>query len=617
MCGVSVMISLSNQNISKEHIKEMNDKVSHRGPDDEGFYFEKNFAFGHRRLSIIDLSSAGHQPMQRGSLCITFNGEIYNYIELRDELIKLGHQFKSGSDTEVILAAYQQWGTLSFSKFNGMWAFAIADLSSNEIFFCRDHFGIKPLYFTSTSNFFLAGSEIKQFTAVPDFKPSLNKRVAVNFLLHGLLNYSEETFFEGVNELRPGHFLKYNFESHKIEIEEWYDLDKSSKPVDDNFDTAVEKVRSLFLDSVRIRMRSDVRVGSCLSGGIDSSSIVSAIASQKMANDDFATITSCYTDQRYDEQQYSDLITQQTKFKSSKVFPQLDDLLDKSDLDKMIYHQDQPFSTASHFSEFKVFETARKEKMIVMQDGQGSDEYLCGYPEFFTARLKELLYSFRWIEMMKLINQKSKHKNTTFVNELQSFFQSMLLYSSVEIAKRFLKMELYPWLNKEWQSIAQKSKVSFKGESIRELSISEIKYSSIPYQLHSEDRNSMLFSIESRLPFLDHRLVEYCIGLPSNYKINKAYSKYVLRQAIPELPESIRYRKDKMGFVAPDAIWMLQNKKRVREDLKHIVQSSSIFSEKLLDRFDKFTEGKLGYEPIYFRAMTLSRFCRLFKMSID
>ncbi|MFM7856451.1 MAG: asparagine synthase-related protein, partial [Flammeovirgaceae bacterium] len=292
-------------------------------------------------------------------------------------------------------------------------------------------------------------------------------------------------------------------------------------------------------------------------------------------------------------------------------------LLEKSDLDRMLYQQDQPFSTASHFSEFKVFETARKEKMIVMQDGQGSDEYLCGYPEFFSVRLKELFWSFQWIEMMKLLNHKSKHRNTSFTKELFTFIKSVIFYRLIEKVKRLLNKELYPWLSKEWQFIANRSNVIFKENNIRELSISEIKYSSIPYQLHSEDRNSMLFSIESRLPFLDHRLVEYCIGLPSRYKINEGYSKYVLRQAIQELPEPIRYRKDKMGFVAPDPIWMLQHKKRVREDLKHIVQSSSIFSEKLVDRFDKFTEGKLGYEPIYFRAMTLSRFCRLFKINID
>ena len=617
MCGISIIIDVSDKRVSQEQIQSINDKVIHRGPDDEGFYYGSNFAFGHRRLSILDLSRAGHQPMQRDNLCITYNGEVYNYIELRIELMALGHSFVSASDTEVILAAYQQWGTDAFVKFNGMWAFAIADSVTNEIIFCRDHFGIKPLYFTTTQNFFLAGSEIKQFTAVDEFTPVLNKSVAVNFLTQGLLNYSDHTFFEGVNELRPGHFLKYNLSTHQSKIASWYDLGEASKPVADKFEMAVEKVRSLFLDSVKIRMRSDVRVGSCLSGGIDSSSIVGVIDSQGLANSDFATITSCYTDQRYDEQQFSDLVTGATGFKSAKIFPDLNDLLDKGVLDKMIYHQDQPFNTASHFSEFKVFEMARKEKMIVMQDGQGSDEYLCGYPEFFNARVKELLRHHNWIEALRLVKIRARHQNKNFRSEAISFVRSEYIYKTIGLLKKLLNRNSTRWLSKEWQQLSKDSSIDFGNRDTRELCIAEMKHTSIPYQLHSEDRNSMLFSIESRLPFLDHHLVEYCIGLPSAYKIKEGYTKAVLREAITELPEPIKNRKDKMGFVAPDAIWMIQNKDKVREDLVYIIQSTGVFSDELLTRFDDFVSSKRSYEPIYFRAMAFSRFCKIFNMKIN
>lgn len=617
MCGISVVVDYRDRQIDPDLVKSVNDKVTHRGPDDEGFFYGDNFAFGHRRLSILDLSQAGHQPMQRENLCITYNGEIYNYLELRDELKLLGNTFISETDTEVILAAYRQWGTEAFKKFNGMWAFAIADETKNEVIFCRDHFGIKPLYYTTVQNYFLAGSEIKQFTVVPGFIPVLNKSVAVNFLTAGLLNYSEQTFFEGVNELKAGNFLTYNLVTHQFQVLPWYDLQMASISVQENSETAVEKVRSLFLESVKVRMRSDVRVGSCLSGGIDSSSIVSVIASQRMANQDFATITSCYKDSRYDEQKFSDLVTKQTGFQAAKVYPELNDLLDKGILDVMLYHQDQPFSTASHFSEYKVFEKAKEERLIVMQDGQGSDEYLCGYGEFFDTRIIELISAFKWTEAISLIRQKAAHKKVSFFSEAKRMLHSRLTVRVIHALKKIAGKPQYPWLTDNWQRLAVKSNLQWRANTIRDLSIAEICQTSIPYQLHSEDRNSMLFSIESRLPFLDHRLVEYCIGLDSSHKIWNGYSKYVLREAINELPEAIKFRKDKMGFVAPDREWILQNKERVRDDLITISKVAGVFTEELVNRFDKFVEGKLGYEPIYFRAMTFSRFCKIFNMKIS
>ena len=616
MCGISIIIDKSNRSVNTDLIKSFNDKVSHRGPDDEGYYFGSNFALGHRRLSILDLSSAGHQPMQRDHLCITYNGEIYNYIELRNELIELGHSFTSGSDTEVILAAYRQWGVECFSRFNGMWAFAIHDSIKNEIIFCRDHFGIKPLYYTLAKNFFLAGSEIKQFTAIDEFKPNLNKVVAANFLTYGLLNYSEETFFENVKELRGGNYLRYNLVTHQFTFAKWYNLSNAAIPITDSYEQARQKVRSLFVDSVKLRMRSDVRVGSCLSGGIDSSSIVSIIHSQKLANPDFATITSCYENKKFDEQIFSDLITESTKFSSKKVFPNLNDLLDKGHLDKIVYHQDQPFSGASHYSEYKVFEEASKNKLIVMQDGQGSDEYLCGYGEFYVTGVVELLLTFRFGKVFSFFKARTVDRRISVAKVAVEFLFSFFLHDLIKSFKLVFGKGNSSWLTPKWQALAGRS-LTTPLKNIRKLSIFEIETLSIPYQLHSEDRNSMLFSIESRLPFLDHRLVEYCIGLPSSYKISPQYSKAIVRDAIVELPEPIKHRKDKMGFVAPDAEWMLKNKERIKEELHSIVQNSEIFSEQLLVAFDNFVAGNRIYDPIFFKALALSRFCKLFKMEIS
>jgi asparagine synthase (glutamine-hydrolysing) len=255
--------------------------------------------------------------------------------------------------------------------------------------------------------------------------------------------------------------------------------------------------------------------------------------------------------------------------------------------------------------------------MIVMLDGQGADEYLCGYGEFYITRIKELLKNFQWLNAFKLIKTKAAHKNTSWIKELQSYIKSAYIFKWQKTIKNIIGRSEYSWLSEKWKALAKNSLVDFPANTIRDMSIIEVAQSSIPYQLHSEDRNSMLFSIESRLPFLDHRLVEYVIGLPSSYKINGGYTKFVLREAIKELPEKIRYRKDKMGFVAPDAPWMLKNKDKVRKELEQVIAETGIFSEELLKRFDAFTESKLGYEPIYFRATAFSRFCKLFKMQLN
>lgn len=614
MCGISIAIDKRNQPVPLELITKMNDKIVHRGPDDEGYYHGGNFALGHRRLSILDLSAAGHQPMQWKHLWITYNGEVYNYVELRDELKTLGHNFKTGTDTEVILAAYEQWGNDAFARFNGMWSFAIYDGLNNKLVLCRDHFGIKPLYYTHTPQYFLAASEIKQFTVVPGFKSRLNKAAAVNYLVHGLLNYSQETFFLGVKELRPGHYLEYDLSNHSTKLVQWYDINQASSLVADSFETAVDKVRHLFSESVRIRMRSDVRVGSCLSGGIDSSSIVSMIHSRHLANGSFATITSCYNDKRYDEQEFSDAITDHTKYPALKVFPNLNDLWNLGDFDKMLYHQDQPIISASHYSEFKVFETARANGIIVMQDGQGSDEYLCGYGEFYIARVKEMIRSLDIRGAVKLMREKAAHRQHSFETEVRNFINSALGSPLQHRIKKIIGKSDFPWLSQRWRRLASENQVNFTRSNIRDLSVAEIVYSSIPYQLHSEDRNSMLFSIESRLPFLDPRLVEYCLSLPSSYKIRNGYTKAVLREAVSELPEKISRRKDKMGFVAPDVSWIVENKEQVRADLRDLVDTTGIFSDELLNRFDRFIGGSLGYESIYFRAMAFKRFCRIFQL---
>lgn len=614
MCGISLLISGVDQFVSAEHINGMNNRVIHRGPDGEGYYYGRNFAMGHRRLSIIDLSDAGLQPMQKGGDVLIFNGMIYNYLELRDELVALGYHFSSQTDTEVLLVACQHWGLDAFRRLNGMWAFALYRKKSNDIILCRDYYGIKPLYYTYMKGLFAAGSEIKQFISLPGFVPALNKKIAVNFLVNGFSNYSEQTFFNGVKELRGGHYMIYNLDTHQSKINKWYDLADAAEPRSDGFDQASKVLHDLFGDSVKKRMRADVNVGSCLSGGIDSSSIVSYVSAHQLANQGFATVTSCYNEAHYDERKYSDEVSRLTGFRAVKVFPDLNRLLDGGDLDAMLYYQDQPFAGASHYSEFAVFRTAARNDLSVMLDGQGADEYLCGYEDFFNTYLQQLFKQGKFKAAFDNIKTKARAKDIPAWDVVKSYVKEAYWFPMILFTKKLIRKSNYSWLSAAWKRIADDQLVVFKSRSVRELSLEQMTTTSLPFQLHSEDRNSMMHSIESRLPFLDHRLVEYIISLPCDYKIRNGLSKYIFREAITELPEPIRSRANKMGFVAPDEPWIRANHVRIRQELEEVVRSSDIFSTDLLKRFDKFINGKLNFEYIYFRAIALHRFMKVFKM---
>lgn len=617
MCGISLLVNKKESSIPFDYVKSMNERVVHRGPDGEGFHFGKNFAMGHRRLSIVDLSDSGHQPMQKSKDYIVFNGMIYNYIELRRELINAGHSFQSDSDTEVLITACRQWGVNAFEKLNGMWAFAWYIHDKKEIIICRDRYGIKPLYITEREGFFAAASEIKQFLDLPGFRRKLNYIAAVDYLTDGWLNHTDQTFFDGVLELRPGCYIKYNLLTHKHTLHKWYDLNDASKSLDISRDQAEKKTRDLLSNAVSMRMRSDVKIGSCLSGGIDSSSIVSVVDKMNLANKDFATITSCYKDNNYDEQEYSDIITQKTGLTAHKIFPNLDDLFGKGDLNKMVYSLDQPFSTLSHYSEFKVFETASKYGFKVMMDGQGADEYLYGYEEFYTSYLKSLLKKFRFSALFKALIARSKTNRESFISTTKAQIKSAYFFPIIATIKKIIGRSETPWLKPAFSRLAKTQRKLFDADKPRNLSLMQMQFSSLPYQLHSQDRNTMRFSIESRTPFLDHRLVEFIIGLPDDLKINKGFSKHILRSAMDVIPEEIRWRTQKMGFVAPDEWWVRKNSDVIRAELTNVIDKTGMFSLQLLKRFDKFIEGKLQYEPIYLRAITLNRFIAVFNMQFN
>lgn len=627
MCGISSLVLKNGLILENSLIKKMTDTIYHRGPDGEGLYLGGNFALGHRRLSIIDLTDNGNQPMHYWESTIVFNGEIYNYLELKEELQQLGYAFSTHSDTEVILASYHQWGQQCLERFIGMWSFVLYDHKRNTLFGSRDRFGVKPFLYTETSDYFLIGSEIKQFTVFDDFRPTLNKSVAFDYISKGLLNHNSETFFEGVFNLPGGHLLIYDLSTHEKSIKRWYEPNLTPN-YHISFEAAAEQYRTLLAESVSLRERSDVQVGAALSGGLDSSAIVCLMHQVNQERKNFQTITSCYLQKEYDEQVFADTVTQKTGFSSHKVFPDLNDLIENGILDKMIWHQEQPFSNASHFSEYKIFEAAKNNNVKVMLLGQGSDEHTAGYPVFYMVYYLQLLKSGQIFSLIRELRYKTKIDQTHLFNALFHFVRFLFLNSLFYWIKyslfRFLKLATN-WYSKEKLGVCNETLskptlgLFMKPWSVKQLSYDQVFRTSIPYQVHSEDRNSMLHSIESRAPFLDHRLVEFMLKLQDNFKIRKGQRKSIMRKALSGvLPDCIRDRVDKMGFVAPDELWFKEQPDLILKALSNAIQDSQgILTQELILSYQLFLEGKQPFDDRFMKALTLSSLVRQYKMIVN
>jgi len=563
--------------------------VSHRGPDGWGYLLADpgsgtaNFckdpgefsapatiSFGHRRLSIIDLSEAAGQPMgtPEGDLWITYNGEIYNYIELRKELAGKGHVFRTASDTEVILHAYREWGEECLSRFNGMWAFGLLDLRRKRLFCARDRMGVKPFYYHINGKRFLFGSEIKQFFVDASIPMEPHKGVAYDYLVHGVLDHSDLTFFRDIKQLRGGFFLIIDLtkESPDPAIRRYWGVDPGAR-IDGLTDAQyADRFRELLEDSVRLRLRSDVPVGSCLSGGLDSSSIV-CIANRLLREEGGVgkqnTFSSCFEDRRFDERTFIDAVVAATGVRSHCVFPQEGDVF--RELSSLLWHQDEPFGSTSIYAQWCVFRLAKETGVKVMLDGQGADELLGGYHGFFDPYMAGLLArgrfasAFREMAALKRVHQYdaggiAKRVLASFLgpgSPLVRFGSRILGTSASDV--------LDPGFLAEGKKDSPLSGIPrVRGRSGLWSALHESYFhTSLPALLHYEDRNSMAHSIESRVPFLDYRLVEYLFCIPDDQKIRHAVTKIVLRNAMKEiLPEEVRGRMDKMGFVTPEEEWL-------------------------------------------------------------
>jgi asparagine synthase (glutamine-hydrolysing) len=639
VCGVSAIFN--NSGLSIRQLRTMNEIVSHRGPDDEGYmtwaphtgiqvfagrntapstldthqllllddnYVDWKVGFGHKRLSILDVSPAGHQPMalMNKELVITYNGEIYNYVEIKNELLELGHQFETESDTEVILHAWSEWGVSAISRFNGMFAFILLDQRSNSLYAVRDRFGVKPLYYYENNVALAFASEVKQLCTLQGYSFRLNKQIVFDYLSQSLLDHDTNTFEEHIFQVKQGHFIQVDLISGRRLEKQWYEL--RPKPFEGSLHEAFEQFYLMLKDSVRLRMRSDVPIGSALSGGLDSSTIVTLM--REVLNESgqsdhvIKTITSCNKDKAYDEWEYASEIVSHVNAIPFRVYPTFDKLL--SDLDRMIWHMDYPFSSTSQFSQWCVFEEAKKRGLTVMIDGQGADEQLAGYGGNDMALYTGLMRKGRWIEWWKEASSYRSSKGLWpkgfMVGSIKRAFQVHGKNSEIK--------RLPNWLNPR-----ETNSRIFNFSDLQSHLVNQIRFSPLPSLLRYEDRNSMAFSVESRVPFMDYRLIEFTLGLDERVIYRNGIRKFVLRNALrAHVPDVVLNRTDKMGFVSAEEKWLKEEGREwFTNELADCIDSTGEFvaNRRSIEMLKRMQQGQIPFNFDPWRIICFNRWYKL------
>ena len=561
MCGLVGIVEPPSARAHEEVVRRMLSVLSHRGPDDEGTYFSGQVAFGFRRLSILDLTPTGHQPMSTGDgmVTIVFNGEIYNFIELRQELQARGHTFRSSGDSEVLLRSYLEWGPQCLERLNGMWAFVVHDRRTNTLFGARDRFGIKPLYLYRSGGRLVFASEIKSIRASGCYEDQLNYAVARSFLVDGRLDETPDTFFRGIRQLPAACCFRYSIENADYQESRYWNIRDSAAHKKEHF---AERFAELFEDAVRLHMRSDVPVGIHLSGGLDSTSIACASARvRKETNASGPLFAFSYIAPEFDESEYIRATAAQTGAQLIEFKTSPHELW--ADLERMLWFQDEPVHTLTALVSFQLMRATAEHGIKVILNGQGADETIAGYPNYFhnywhgVARSSGLRQAFREMAANSAVhNGKAPARLLAQLLVRRSFAKLSTFgpYRTLVARRRNTRAHdgwFTPDLLRELPESSPASPADLNGALAYSQAISPL-----PLYLRLEDRNSMAHSIEARLPFLDHRLAEFAFSLPDDWKMRGPWNKFVLREAMAgRIPENVRTRPDKMGFPVPARKW--------------------------------------------------------------
>ena len=537
----------------------MRDEVAYRGPDDSGsVYFCKRgevletvdpagfkwtVGLGHRRLSILDLSSAGHQPMcYQGRYWIVYNGEVYNYIEVREELIRAGRTFRSSSDTEVILAAFAEWGPSCFQRFRGMWALILFDSVRREVILCRDRLGIKPLYMWRGNGIIAVASEIKQFWHVPGFRPRLNQTAGMEYLRTGYED-PDNTFFEGVESAPAGHSMRISLDTCTTSPAQQYWHPERIRVSVTDADEAAKVFSEKLRECVRMHLRSDVPVGCALSGGLDSSSIAVLVGTETGGGQQpLRTFTATFPGELIDESEYADAVVSSINAEAHKVTPQAEGFLE--DLSRFIWIHDEPVGSLSMYAGYCIARLTRQSGVTVTLHGQGGDEILSGYWQSYFLHLRTLWKTGSWARLARHFNGAlSGGGNPALWKQLPLMLRRYISRSRVSSNgdpgndRNLLKQIM-----------------SLDEQAAR---VYQIRTMFLPRLLKWDDRNSMSFSIEARYPFLDHELIDLCLSFAPETLYRSGWTKLPLRVGLKEeLPRKVRYRRTKFGFETPQDRWL-------------------------------------------------------------
>lgn len=574
-------------------------KIKHRGPDDDGYQLfpigNTAVALGHTRLSIIDLSSAGHQPMHSrdGRWAIVFNGEIYNYRELRIQLQGMGHSFHTDSDTEVLLAAWVQWGVDCLPRLVGMFAFAVLDKTHATLTCVRDAFGIKPFFYSAANRQFVFASELPALLELLPTKPGLNWQRSYDYLVHGDYDSNADTFYEGVHHLEAGHWIQVNANTGALTVPHRWWSPNTQERKDWKFSDAVEHVREQFLENIRLHLRSDVPLGAALSGGIDSSAVVCAM---RHVEPDLPIHTFSFIAEgsEVNEEHWVDRVNIHVGAVSHKVRVTNEELL--RDLDGMIRSQGEPFGSTSIYAQYRVYQLARENGITVTLDGQGADEMLAGYIGYPGQRIRSLMETGRLTDAWTFWRNWAKwpgRNKLMGAKYLASELTSKGLYETLR--KIDGKSTIPDWIMRDvliekgvrLNKLRLRPEIETKGRRVvDELGLSLSKRGIVSLLRHG-DRNSMASSIESRVPFLTPKMANLLLSMPENFLISQdGQTKHVFRVAMQGIvPDDVLFRKDKIGFETDEKKLINGMIKDLQMWLKNELDLPFIDQKKLVESF--------------------------------
>jgi asparagine synthase (glutamine-hydrolysing) len=617
MCGIAgIVYDGGRPEAAKAAVRQMIAVQRHRGPDGEGFYDGPGASLGHCRLAIIDLSKTGQQPMSdpEGRFWITFNGEIYNYLELAEELRRIGHRFRGRSDTEVLLTAYLQWGEDCLRRLRGMFAFAVWDTKERRLFAARDRLGIKPFHYWTDGRSRLAfASEIKGLLELlPVREP--NRRLAREFLAWKLIDHEPaETILAGIKRLPPAHAMTW-CPGEELTLRRYWHCEINPEletPAARRADLIAE-FRHRFEETISIHLRSDVPVGTCLSGGLDSSAIVCLISAELRKRgvwqEDWQhTFSACFDDPRIDERRYIKAVAAATECRTHLVFPDGHRL--REEIETWLWHQEEPVSGSGSYAQYCVARSARQQGIKVLMDGQGADEQLAGYRKFIVVYLRQLVEARRY---------------TRAIKEAVAFFSSPEILKTIRLidGRRYLFRSV-PEVNQLWPGDQQplRPEALSLATSLSDRLNADLTQFSLPILLRYEDRNTMAFGVESRVPFVDHVFVEWLSTLPADMRLSGGWTKRILREALSDvLPVSVRLRKSKLGFLTPEpewiagplADWLMQT----LESPRHLLDVVDLAGVKRLLRQYSASPGSLPLQEILMRLAIYEVWARQF-LQID